>query len=121
MVYVIRARFIAGSASVRLDDFRAGIMAWLDSPIIGNGLDNHTYVIRYMSSFRSNNLGFSNSITSVMARGGLVYLFAYLLPLGMLVKNGSKDEKLGMAIYFLLWCVTIVTEIPINIYIFSLP
>ena len=94
-------------------------MAWLDSPIIGNGLDNHTYVIRYMSSFRSNNLGFSNSITSVMARGGLVYLFAYLLPLGMLVKNGSKDEKLGMAIYFLLWCVTIVTEIPINIYIFS--
>lgn len=70
----------SGSWLQRVDDFSAGMLAWLKNPILGNGWNENETVIGFMSGFRSNT-GFSNSIMMVLAQGGIVLFSLYMIPL----------------------------------------
>lgn len=69
-----------GSFATHIDDYMAPIKAWLVHPIIGCGYENETFIHGFMSEFRLWNPGLSNSITVVLAEGGLVLFLFYLLP-----------------------------------------
>ena len=78
-IYINKAESV--SWMVRLDDFSAGIKAWRRSPIWGNGYGDETVLKSFMSSFRSWNMGYSNSIFTVLAQGGILLFSAYLIPI----------------------------------------
>ena len=59
------------SYSTRIDDYIASYKAFKDKPLIGNGFKNDDAIIKYMSSFRSNNEGLSNSFMVLLAQGGI--------------------------------------------------
>ena len=62
-----------GSASMRVDDIYAGIMAWLDSPIVGNGYTHLEGVFKYMNMSIRPNTGYSNGILSTLVQGGMTF------------------------------------------------
>lgn len=113
--YLITQRLGTFSGSVRLDDFRAGFMAWMNHPLMGNGYGNYDAIKHYMSSFRSHNTGFSNSPMYVLALGG-VYLF--VLYLIMIIKGLYKmiicKDWNSMSFYVLLLTLFTITLIPFN-------
>lgn len=77
--FFISQKLGTSSGATRMDDFVAGYKAWLDSPIFGNGYGNTRAYQKYMSSFRKNNLGFSNSPMLVLAYGGIYLFIPYIL------------------------------------------
>ena len=60
-----------GSASMRVDDIHAGIIAWLDSPIVGNGYTHLEAIFKYMNMSIRPNTGYSNGILSTLVQGGI--------------------------------------------------
>src|SRR5699024_1270280 len=59
------------SMQVRWDDYIVGVQTWLRHPFFGSGLSNQQALNQSMESWRIINSGFSNSITEVLAEGGL--------------------------------------------------
>lgn len=81
---------MAGSFDLRADDVTAGIDAWKQHLIIGNGFNSNNVIQQFMNSNRwiQETTGYSTGIFLVLAWGGL-YLFAmYIMPLFM-----SKSSK----------------------------
>lgn len=91
----------SGSMSwlIRLDDYRAGINAWKMSPIWGNGYGDEIALKRFMSSFRSWNMGYSNSIFTVLAQGGILLLGVYLAPVVWCIYNAIKIKDYRMVFF----------------------
>lgn len=77
--YLVKQKLGTSSGSTRVDDFIAGYKAWMDAPLFGNGYNNAASMQQYMSSFRSNNLGFSNSPMQILSFGGIYLFLPYLL------------------------------------------
>ncbi len=69
----------SGSGMVRLDDFKAGFLAWKESPLFGVGYGNMDAIQKYMSSFRLYNTGFSNSLMQIIAQGGIALATIYFV------------------------------------------
>ena len=103
------------SYSDRIDDYVAGYKAWMENPLIGNGYGNNEVIKKYMSSFRKNNIGFSNSIFRVLAQGG-VYLFSlYIIPCFICLFRGIKQRnKIQCLLSFLFIFLFITTSFPYN-------
>ncbi len=85
------ASFIA-----RMDDYMAGLKCWLENPILGSGYENYAKIRSYMSYTREWNQGFSNTIFSVLAFGGILFLIPFIAPI---VRGGyyalkNNDYKL---------------------------
>lgn len=80
----------------RFDDYLAGLKCWLNSPLYGNGYENLDLVRTYMSNSRSWNQGFSNTIFSILAYGGVLFLMVYFIPTSRGIYLGIKksDYKL---------------------------
>ncbi|MDD3141614.1 MAG: hypothetical protein PHX08_21980, partial [Lachnospiraceae bacterium] len=98
----------AGSSSVRVDDYAAGIKAWLTAPFFGTGFGNKSVIVSFMSAFRDDNLGYSNSVFSVLAEGGAVLFLIYLIPFfSYFICFFTKKEKrvcyfgIGMFVLFM--------------------
>ena len=87
------------SWKTRSDDYAAGFRAWMHSPIWGNGFNNFDSVKYYMSSFRRDNLGFSNSLFVVLVEGGILLLSVYALPAITCIYNAIKQNKPGIAAF----------------------
>lgn len=100
------------SASVRFDDVRAGINAWLDHPFFGVGFENHEYVARYASYWRLDNLGYSNSPLAVLSNGGIflaaLYGYALLRFLQNAVRHANFAHRAFLAFFLFLFTVTII-------------
>ena len=110
---LVETKLSSSSGSIRLDDLQAGYKAWSRNFIVGNGFYVTDIIQSYMSGFRSGNIGFSNTIFDILAKGGIVYFVAYLIPaLGFL--NGSSRERIGFLIFLFIWAVTISTNLPIT-------
>lgn len=104
--YLIYVLFISKmqsmSYSTRLDDYFACLKTWLHFPIFGCGFMNTSTIALYMSSFRLNNLGLSNSIFVVLAQGGIYFFIFYLFPVFKLIKKYQKTEYFILIILFIL-------------------
>ena len=108
------------SGMTHLDDFRAGFLAWLDSPIIGNGFDYEPAVQGYLSDYRLSNPGLSNSFAYILATGGLAYLLVHLFGFfGYFVKSNWKVRACG-ACLLVLWGVTVATRLPLTAFILAI-
>ncbi|QXL46999.1 hypothetical protein [Lactobacillus johnsonii] len=109
------------SVSVRLDDFKVGLMAWKQNVIFGIGVQNYKYLSQLMGSWRSTNLGFSNSLTDILSGGGLyltlLYVFCFIrgLYLNIVQKNWKKVIFVVLMIY--LFVTTFFTYTLILLYL----
>lgn len=115
----------SGTASytARFDDYIAGIKCWLQSPVIGNGYENVDMLRGYMSASRDWNQGFSNTIFSVLAYGGLVFAIPFMLPIfrGLLYALNRQDDKILIfcIVYFGLYFTVIQYTFFINFFIWA--
>lgn len=77
--YLLKQKSTYGleSTTVRTDDFKVGIYTWLQHPFLGSGLSNITNLKQNMGLWRIYNTGFSNSITEILAEGGIFLSFIY--------------------------------------------
>ena len=105
------------SGSTRADDFAAGFKAWSNNILIGNGF-SFDAIISYMSSFRGDNLGFSNSPMQILAEGGLLWFAAFLLGIVGFFRL-EKKVAYGMLCFLFLWIATIVCHLPLTIFCFG--
>lgn len=112
IVYVILLdKSTSVSWLVRLDDYRAGFLTWIDSPIFGAGFNNLEVVQSHMSSFRRGNLGFSNALFVVLVEGGLAFLAVYFVPIFGCIKLASKQRKMG----YVFFAIIIVIEFSVAV------
>lgn len=113
-VVVVGKKMTSASWAIRMDDYVAGYKAWRKSPILGNGFSADQAILNQMAGFRINNTGMSNTITQVLAFGGIVLLASYLLGLaGFFVRRNRKLMYFGV-VYGLMWAVTVVTYLPMS-------
>ncbi len=99
-----------GSFATHIDDFVAALKCWTRYPILGCGYDCEVPIQEFMSDFRKDNLGLSNSAAVVLAEGGIVLFIYYFLPfLLMMLAFFKKNRKLAYwaAGMFLFWVVVI--------------
>ncbi|RVU70940.1 MULTISPECIES: O-antigen ligase family protein [Lactobacillus] len=114
LVYLLKQKSTYGveSTALRVDDFRAGILTWLQHPILGSGLSNTTFLVKNMGMWRTNT-GFSNSITEILAEGGVylsyLYFYAFFKGLSNSIKNKNKEYSIFVIMTFYLFVTTIFT------------
>ncbi len=94
------------SWKIRVDDFTAGFRAWLSSPIWGIGYADIVALIPFRASFRTKSSGFSNSITLVLAEGGIIFLLIYLIPLCRSIQKMLVYKNTGV----LMWITILMFE-----------
>lgn len=108
---LIIMRLGTNSGNIRMDDIQAGIKAWSNNIIFGNGYGNSDSYKAYMSGFRSNNKGFSNSILQILAYGGVVlfapYLAAILVSIVGCIKHKSWMKLMFDILFLFIFSITI--------------
>ena len=78
---VLGGKSASESGTIRMDDYVAGLNAWLERWLAGwgqNGLDRIQY---HMNTHIRPSLGYSNSLFIVFAKGGMLQGVAHLLPI----------------------------------------
>lgn len=94
--YIFAEKSGSSSWQIRMDDFRSGFLAWKKAPFFGSGYREQDSIQSFMSSFRSSNRGFSNSVMQILAQGGLALFSVYAIPmigdLFTAVKRGKWGE-----------------------------
>lgn len=74
-LYFFNAKKGTDSYNTRIDDYKSAFLAWKQHPIFGNGYGSNEAIKKYMSSFRNDNKGLSNSIMVVLAQGRYCFIF----------------------------------------------
>lgn len=80
------------SYGIRMNDMHSSFRAWLNHPLIGNGLNNKKSISQYMYEYRrlNGNDGSSNGLLTILAYGGILYLLYYLIPVILSFKVSMK-------------------------------
>lgn len=102
-----------GSSNVRWNDIQSGYYAWKNHLWVGNGFGNYDVIRSYMSPGRlvmNGNSGFSSGLMEVLAYGGVLAAFFYVVPTFLASFRSQKTFALA-AILFLLFIVTKVDDI----------
>lgn len=119
--FLLEQKLGTSSGSTRVDDFVAGYRAWMDAPLFGNGYGNSASYEKYMSSFRGNNIGFSNSPMQVLAYGGVYLFFPYYVPVVRgLVRLAKRRSWRRMAFYIVFLYAFVITVCPFQMLTFYL-
>lgn len=109
---VVLDKFETSSGAIRIDDIYVGLKAWKDNVFFGSGFNNVKYVKRYMSSFRSYNTGFSNTILMILYQGGLLLMSSYFVLIVLWIKRSVKRKEWKKIAFFLcflfMFSITIV-------------
>lgn len=111
ITYLVEAKLGSGSGTVRVDDFRAGFLAWKDHPLIGNGFGNIASYQKYMSSFRRTNLGLSNSLMLILAYGGIYIFIPYVVAFTVAIRTAIKTKNLERLVFVLLFMAMLIFTI----------
>lgn len=90
------------SGSVRFDDMRAGILAVCDHPILGNGFNNLPAIQKYMSHWRTYNVGFSSGLLWILSDGGLWLGLVHILPMLWALVMGVRRGEVGVSLFSVL-------------------
>lgn len=128
LIFVVYSLLIdkqkTASYYARMDDYIASYKAWMDYPILGNGYKNSDAIIFYMSNFRKNNIGLSNSIMVLLAQGGIYLFLLYLIPALKTFKYGLKTKNNNIIIFdiiiIMLFATTIFMYKPLIFYFLAL-
>ncbi len=110
-IFLLKDKLSTSSGNIRLDDFRAGYLAWKDHMIFGNGFDS-TAVKKYMSGWRNYNTGLSNSFSRLFPDmglyGGILYLSSFVLGLVRNIKTKNLNKFIFIILFMGMWLITIV-------------
>lgn len=87
------------SGSIRFDDMRAGVLAFLEHPIVGNGFNNLPAIQRNMSHWRTYNVGFSSGLLWILSDGGLWLGLVHLLPMAWAAVAGVRRKEIGVSLF----------------------
>lgn len=119
--FLVESKLGTGSGAVRVDDFRAGFLAWKDSPVFGNGFGNVGSYQKYMSSFRRNNIGLSNSLMLILSYGGVVLIIPYIIlvarAMRVAISNMDKERLVFIVLFIGMLVVTIAPFQALPIYV----
>lgn len=114
--YFFNAKKDSNSYNTRIDDYKASFLAWKDHPIFGNGYGNNEVAKGYMSAFRSDNKGLSNSIMVVLAQGGVILFSFYFIAVFRVWKYSRNiNVKLFLIVMIILFITTIFQYMPLLI------
>ena len=120
---LLQQRLGTSSGNSRIDDFVAGYNAWKKAPVFGNGFGNMDSVRQYMSSFRFNNVGFSNSPMMILAYGGIYLFIPYLISLILGISNAlykANKRTVCFAVGFIyLFVFTVIPFQWLTIFMFT--
>lgn len=95
------------SSNIRADDFKACFLAFIQHPIIGNGLDNANAIVKNMNPLRYGfNTGLSTGMMVALAYGGVYLLLFYLMPFFVSFKCSKKEIGLGLFTFLLTLFIT---------------
>lgn len=122
LIKLILEKSQTGSATLRNDDFFAGLKTWLEYPFLGSGFGNDLAIVRNMiMSFRKN-IGYSNGIFQILVYGGLILFLIYLLPMlkGLFSRYVSMQYKSAIMLWFVILFATIMGTTPIFLFISGL-
>lgn len=113
-LYVLIDKSETSSLLIRLDDFVVGYDTWMDNPIFGYGIGGEQHALQnHMGQWRLFNMGFSNSLFDILAKGGLylgsvIYCaFAYIIFKGISTKMYNIISF--MLIFLFMHTVTVVS------------
>lgn len=113
IITLISEKLSVGSGMIRVDDFVAGYKTWKNNLIFGAGFENTKIFENYMSSFRSYNKGYSNSVMQILGQGGIWLFLPYAASFANSIFNSVKKidiNRLFFTMLFLfLFTVTIVS------------
>lgn len=93
-IIAIKDKLNSPSFTIRMDDYIAGIKAWNDHKILGNGYQNFDSVEKYMLTNRNAVSGQSNSLTNILAEGGIWNFAIYLIPFIYLTIIFIKEKNI---------------------------
>ncbi len=98
-IYLLKAS--TTSYLMRLQDYRAGVLMWMDNPIFGSGYGQMASLQKYALASTAGNVGFSNSIAAILGTGGLwmfvIYVYSMIAPL---FKWGGQTKGRGFFIAY---------------------
>ena len=94
-LYFWNDKMQTSSYESRTDDYRASYLAWKDHPIFGNGYNDTTAIVNYMTNYR----GVSNSFMVVLAEGGIYLFMLYLIPAIRIITYGIKYKNKNILIF----------------------
>lgn len=97
------------SVSVRKDDYKVGLRAWLSSPLLGIGIQNYTGLKNFMESWRYFNTGFSNSVMDILSGGGLYLAAGYLFCFVKGIINSYRYNKNKLVFIILMFYLFVTT------------
>ncbi len=78
---VLGGKSASESGTIRMDDYVAGLNAWLERWLAGWGQNGLARIQYHMNTHIRPSLGYSNSLFIVLAKGGVLQGFAQLLPI----------------------------------------
>ncbi|MBF8417254.1 hypothetical protein [Heyndrickxia coagulans] len=113
IITLFLSKTTTGSYSIRLDDFHAGFLAWVEHPFIGNGFGNRSVIIKYMSNFRATNNGMANAIMTIASDGGLILSLIFLVAISLMLyrllklKIDTKFQLIFLVIFIILLITTV--------------
>lgn len=98
-VYLLKVG--TSSYLIRLQDYRAGVLMWMEDPVFGSGYGRMMSLQKYALVSKAGNVGFSNSIAAILGTGGLwmFAIYAYSI-IGPLVKGDSHAKERGFFIAY---------------------
>lgn len=94
--FFLKMKSDTASFLIRVDDYLTGLKAWRSSPLIGIGYENDVVLKSFMSASRLFNTGFSNTIFSILAYGGLIFIIPFTIPVirGIYLSSKRKNSQI---------------------------
>lgn len=106
------------SYAIRMNDIHATFQSWIDHPLLGVGINNSSYIEKYMYPFRllpNGNNGLSTGFYLILAYGGILLALFYLCPSILAMLRGKRTFILAVSTLILF----VYTIIPFT-YLYSL-
>lgn len=114
-LYVMYALFLGkadtGSWEVRSDDIVAGIKAWSDHILLGNGYDSMEAIENHMSSYRLYNMGYSSGLFAILAQGGLLLFLNYAVSAYGFIKQSLRMHRYELITFLTIYIIILITTI----------
>lgn len=90
---------------IRTDDFKASVLAFIESPVIGNGYQNNEPFLRNINflEYRNNSEGQSSSLANIIVEGGILNIFIFIVPYILLLIQLKKEKNYNKLIFLLVY------------------
>lgn len=107
LVILLNIRSKSSSLNIRVDDYKASFKAFSEKMIFGHGYNNENEIKKYMSDFRWYNDGLSNSLSVILAEGGIYFSLLYIVPCIILLIYSIKKENKNVISLIICYIISI--------------